>query len=115
MLMGDGGQLFRRRRRAEDVRHMRDRDELRFRREQRAIGVEIDLAVIGNIEPFQHRAFALAQQVPRDDVRMMLGDGEDDLVALRDFRCAHRVGDEVEGIRAAGGEDDLIRRARVEE
>ena len=46
--------------------------------------VEQELAVVGDRRPLQHRAVALAQEVPGHDVGVMLHDRQHDLVALAD-------------------------------
>ena len=58
--------------------------------------------------PLQHRALALAQEVPRHDVGVVLHDREHDLVALADLRAAEGLRDEVDGLGGVAGEDDLV-------
>ena len=79
-----------RRHRAEHVRHVRDRDDLGPRREQLLEFVEEEVAVVVDRHPFDHRALALAQEVPGHDVGMVLHDREDDLVALPDTHACRR-------------------------
>ena len=46
---------------------------------------------------------------------MVLGDGQDDLIACLDVRQAVAVSDEVQRLRRVLREDDLLRQARVDE
>ncbi len=46
------------------------------------------LAAVDDRDPLQHGAAALAVEVPRHDVRVVLHDGEHDLVALADLHAA---------------------------
>ena len=48
--------------------------------------LRVEFAQIRDIDPFQHRALALAQEMPRHDVGMMLHDGENDFTARLDAR-----------------------------
>ena len=71
--------------------------------------VEQEVAVVVDRRPFDHRPAPLAVEVPRHDVRMMLEDGKDDLVALPDHQAAEALGGEVDGLGGVAGEDDLVR------
>ena len=73
--------------RAEHVRDVRDRDELRARREQRLEGVEAQLAAVVDRRHAQRAPRALAQQLPRHDVRVVLHLG-DQRSRRRDRSCA---------------------------
>ena len=66
---------------AERVRHLRDRDHLGARAEQLLEFVDQEIAFVVDRRPFDHRALALAQEMPRHDVGMVLHDREHDLVA----------------------------------
>ena len=71
-LMSDFHDLLDRRHGAEDVRELRDGDELGFRRQRLFEFIERKIAFVIDIDPSQHRAFALAQEMPRHDIGMML-------------------------------------------
>ncbi len=83
-----------------------DRHDLGARADQRVERVQIDAAVIIDIEPFQHRALALAQEVPGHDVGVVLHHREHDLVARLHVQPG---GDDVDRLRAAFGENDAAR------
>ena len=108
--MRDADDLRRRCPRAEHVRHMADRHHLSARADQSIQRGKIDCAVIIDIEPSQHRAPALAQEVPRHDVRVVLHNRKHDLVTRLDV---HAVGDDVDRLGAALGEDDALSRRRI--
>ena len=94
---------------------MGDRDHLGARREQLLEFVDQEIALVVDRRPFEHRALALAQEVPGHDVGMVLHDREHDLVAGLDALAPERVGDQVDGLGGVAGEDDLFRARRVEE
>ena len=60
-------------------------------------------------------AGALGEQLPRDDVAVVLHLGEQDLVAGLDVLRAPGLRDEVDALGGAAGEDDLVGTARVDE
>ncbi len=100
---------------AEHVRHMGDRDHPGARRKQLLEFVDEEISLVIDRSPFDHRALALAQEVPRHDVGMVLHDREHDLVAGLDALAAERVGHQVDGLGGVAGEDDLFLAGRVEE
>ncbi len=67
---------------------MCDRDELRLRADRGVDSVDLERTVIAHIDPFQHRALPLPQEVPGHDVRMMLHHRKHDLVARLDAGAA---------------------------
>ncbi len=69
--------------------------------------VQIQPPLIGYVEPTQHSAGALCQELPRNDVGMVLHDRDDDLVA-RSERGSERVRAEVECLRGVLGEHDFL-------
>ena len=77
-------------------------------------GLERQVALLVDVDPLQHRPAPLAQEVPGHDVGVVLHDGEHDLVALVEALAECR-GDQVDRLGRRFGEDDLVRRARVEE
>ena len=74
-----------------------------------------EMALVVDRRPLDHRALALAQEMPRHDVGVMLHDREHDLVARLDALAAERVGDEVDGLGGIAGEDDLFLAPGIEE
>ena len=107
--------LFHRHQGAEHVRHVGDRDHLGARRQELLEFVDEEIAVVVDGRPFDHRALALAQEVPRHDVGVVLHDREHDLVARPDALAAEGVGHEVDGLGGVAGEDDLFLARCVEE
>ena len=93
---------------AEHVRHMGDRHHLGARRQQLLEFVDEEIALVVDRRPFDHRALALAQEMPRHDVGMVLHDREHDLVAGLDALAAERIGDQVDRLGGVAGEDDLF-------
>ena len=57
----------------------------------------------------------LAQEMPGHDVGVVLHDGQHDLVARLDALAAESLGDEIDRLGRAAGEDDLFGRRGVEE
>ena len=94
---------------------MGDGDHLGARREQLLEFVDQEIAFVVDRRPFDHRALALAQEMPGHDVGVMLHDREHDLVARLDALAPERVGDQVDGLGGVAGEDDLFRARRIEE
>ena len=60
---------------------MGDGDHLGARADQLLEFVDEEIALVVDRRPFDHRALALAQEMPRHDVGMVLHDREHDLVA----------------------------------
>ena len=86
-----------------------DRHDLRARRQQRRVLVEIEFAGVVDRHDAQRRAGLLAHQLPRDDVRVMLQPREDDLVARPQHVPAVTLRDEVDAVGRALGQDDRLR------
>ncbi len=100
---------------AERVRDLGHRDELRARAEQARVLLEDHLAAVGDGHDLERRALLPRQQLPRDDVRVVLERREDDLVAGAEVLAAPRLRDEVDRLGRAAREDDLLGARRVEE
>ena len=73
-----------------------------------------EIALVVDRRPFDDRALALAQEMPRHDVGMVLHDREHDLVARLDALAPERVGDEIDRLGGVAGEDDLFLALGVE-
>ena len=65
--------------------------------------------------PFDHGTTALAVEMPRHDVGVVLQDREDDLVALADHHAAETLRHEIDRLGGVAGEDQLILGRRIEE
>ena len=78
-------------------------------------GLDLQAAEFVNLKDFEHGLFPLAEELPGDDVRMVLGDGHDNLVPFPDERFAETGGDKVNGHRRPGGEHDLFRAFGIQE
>ena len=68
---------------AQDVRDVRERDDARAVADEVRRGLEVQHAVVVNRDVAQDRARAGGELLPRDEVRVVLGLGHDDLVAGR--------------------------------
>ena len=95
--------------RAEHVRDVDERDELRPAREQRVQGVEVELAVFQHGDVGELGLAVLAEKLPGHDVGVMLHLGQHDEVAAVDVLPPPRVGDQVDRGRRVRGEDRLLR------
>ncbi len=113
--MRDPHHLLHRHHGAEHVRHVGDRDHLGAVGQELLELVDQEVAVVVDRRPFDHRALALAQEMPGHDVGVMLHDREHDLVARLDALAPEGVGDEVDRLGGIAGEDDLLRPLGVEE
>ena len=94
---------------------MRDSYNFGALRNQFLQGLDHQAAEFVNLKDFQHGFFPLAEELPGNDVRMVLGDGHDDLVPFPDERFAETGSDEVDGHRRPGGEHDLFRTLGIQE
>ena len=99
---------------AEGVRDVGHRHEARARSQHREVGVEIEHPVVVDRHHPELRPGLLAKELPRDDVRMVLHVGDDDLVALSEPWAHEAVRDEVDGLGGAARKDDLARIPGVE-
>jgi hypothetical protein len=88
-LMGDAADFLHVHHRAEHVRHVGDRHQLGAVGQRLAEIIKIEIALVVDADPDDLRALALAQEMPRHDVGVMLHDGDDDLVALADDAACH--------------------------
>ena len=65
---------------AERIRHVRDGNDARAIVQQLFVPIHTQLAEIGDRDDAQPRALLVAEHLPRDDVRVVLHLGHDDLV-----------------------------------
>ena len=67
-----------------------------------------ELAGLGGVEVDELGTGLAADLLPRDQVGVMLHDGDDDLVAGLQHRGRKALGDQVERLAGVAGEDDLV-------
>ena len=101
--------------RAERVADVGERDELRLEPEQHLEHVEPEHAVVGDRDELEVAVLLLDEELPRDEVRVVLHLGQDDLVAAGDVAPAPRVRDEVDRLGRIPREHDLVAVGRVDE
>jgi hypothetical protein len=101
--------------RAERVRDVDHGDQLRPLREQAPELVHPQLAAIVDRHDPQPRPGLLADDLPGDDVRVVLHPRDEHLVARLQERAAPGLGDEVDALRAPLRQDHLPALRRVDE
>ena len=101
--------------RAQRVRHVGERDQLRLEPQQHLEDVEAKDPVIGDRDELEVAVALLDEELPRDEVGVVLHLGQDDGVAAVDVAPAPRIGDEVDRLGRVAGEDDLVAVGRVDE
>ena len=94
---------------------MGERDELRLEPEQHLEDVEAEDPVVGDRDELEVAVALLDEELPRDEVGVVLHLGQDDRVAAVDVAPAPRVGDEVDRLGRVAGEDDLVAVRGVDE
>ncbi len=95
--------------RAQRVRHVGERDELGLELEQDVEHVLAQDPVVGDRDELEVGVLLLGQDLPRDEVRVVLHLGQHDHVAPADVLAAPRVGDEVDRLGGVAREHDLVR------
>ena len=90
----------------ERIGHVGDADELRALADQTPVVLHAQAAVIGHVHVAEHDTASSRQQLPGDDVRVVLHDRKHDLVALRELR-APAGRDEVDRLGGSAREDQL--------
>ena len=101
--------------RAERVRYVGERDELRLEPQQHLEDVEAEDPVVGDRDELEVAVALLDEELPRDEVGVVLHLGQDDGVAAVDVGPAPRVGDEVDRLGRVAGEDELVAVGGVDE
>jgi hypothetical protein len=96
--------------RPDDIRHVDEGDELRPARQQLIERVEIELSVVEHRHVGEFSLAVLTEDLPRDDVRVVLHLGQHDEVAAPDVLAAPCVGDQVDRRRRVRRKDRLLRR-----
>ncbi len=92
---------------AEGVGDVDHSDDLRALRQQPLVLLEDDVAVVVDRDHLEDRAALLAQQLPGDDVGVVLHGRDQDLVAGLEPRADKARGDQVDALGGRSGEDDL--------
>ena len=100
---------------AQHVGHMGDRNQFGALAQKLGESVHAELALVGHRRDAQHHAQFVAQELPGDDVGMMLHLRQDDLVARLQELPAPRGGDKVDRFGRVAGKDDLAGLARIQE
>ena len=101
--------------RAQRVRHVGEGDELGLQPEEHLEDVEAEDPVVGDRDELEIPVHFLDEELPRDEVGVVLHLGEDDLVAAADVLAPPRVGHEVDRLGGVAREDDLVRVRRIDE
>jgi hypothetical protein len=87
-----------------------DRGQLDPRRQQFDETLDDQFTGRGDRRDFQFRAGTLTDELPRHDVGVVLHRRDQDLVAGLEKRQRKAVGDGVDRLRGAAGEDDFVAR-----
>ena len=77
--------------------------------------VDEEMALVVDRRPFDDGALALAQEMPRHDIGMVLHDREHDLVAGLDALAPERIGDEIDRLGRVARENNLFLAPGIEE
>ncbi len=101
--------------RAEGVAHMRHANDLRAVRKQLLILVHEQVAAVVDGYDLKSDAALCCLQLPRHDVRMVLHDAHDHLVALAHKLFTERADHEVYALGGAAREDNLLGLGSVDE
>ncbi len=101
--------------RAEGVGDFGHCHEARTRAEELEERLELELAAAVDRRYPERTTGLLAHDLPGDDVGVVLEGGDEDLIALPEARPGVGLGDEVDTLRRPAHEDDLARRARIDE
>ena len=91
------------------IRHVVERDDLRARTHERAQRLEVDALIVREGANEERRAACDGELLPRDEVRMVLECGDDDLVTRPDVFMPPGGRHEVERLRGAAREDQAVR------
>ena len=97
------------------VRHVGEGDQLGLQAQQHLEDVEAEEAVVGDRDELEVAVLLLDEELPRDEVGVVLHLGQHDRVAAVDVPPAPRVGDEVDRLGRVAGEDDLVAVRGVDE
>ena len=107
VLMSDADDFLHGVHRAEHIADVGAADEACAFGQQGFVGIHEKFALVGHGDDFQHRPFALAHHLPRDDVAVVLHGADEDFVALVDEGFAKGEGEQVDALGGASGEEDF--------
>ena len=113
--LGRGNQAPHGKHRAERVGDMRAREQTGARAEQRLDRFDVHLAVRVHGRNPEPRAGLFADDLPWNDVGMMLEVGDEHLVAGHQQRPRIALRDQIDRFGRAAHENDLVARARIDE
>ena len=99
---------------AQDIGHVGHGDDLRLFRNLRFYVFFGQVAILFEIDVFQHGAFGLGDHLPGHEVAVVFGDGKDDFVTRLHEGEAVAVRHEVQGFRGVFREDDFVRLRRMD-
>ena len=77
--------------------------------------VQLDFAAVGDRRDYKFCACLFADKLPGNDVGMVFEVRDQDLVARLQARAAEALGNEVDRLRCAAGQDDFVARTGVNE
>ncbi len=100
--------------RAEHVRHVRERRHAGARREQPVEARHVEVRAVEHRHGHEARAAVAAGHLPRDEVRVVLHLGDENLVA-RLQGAPDRLGHQVHALGGAAREDHFLPRGRADE
>ncbi len=100
---------------ADAVRDVRERDELGPRPQEHLEALLVEPPIVVDGHELQVGVLLLAEQLPRDEVGMMLELGQDDGVGLAQVATTPAVGDKVDRLGRVAHEDDLVVVGRADE
>ena len=93
--------------RTQDIRNMTDRNQPGARTQQLLKFFPEEFAAFVDRRDPQHNPFLFAQELPGDDVRVMLHGGDHHFVACLEHLPAPAAGHQVDGLRGTAHKDDL--------
>ena len=114
-LVGEVGDLPHRVDRAQHVRHVRDDDELRPPADQTIDIALNELPLLVDIDIPQLGAGVLRDELPRDDVAVVLHHRKHDLIAGLEELAPPTMRHEVDRLSGIAREDDVLRSRRADE
>ena len=94
--MGGGGNSLNRVNRAQDVGNMRNRYQLCAFRQYLIEIVQLEQSPIGHLNESERRAGSFREQLPRQEVAVVLHHGEEDFIAATDIGAPPAIRDKID-------------------